>query len=101
MVTLGETPWSAVATNATQLLVLPATRVGQVTLAPGTIVPPQAIEAPPPGPQYGRVGPVPPADVQPQVQPPPAGYIYRDEIPPRETDPRAVQPPPLRRQSVH
>src|SRR5438105_2579201 len=37
MVTVGDTPWSAVATNATQLLVLPATRVGQVTLAPGTM----------------------------------------------------------------
>ena len=67
---------------------------GTVTLAPGTIVPPQAIEAPPPAPQYGRLAPVPPADVQPPVQPPPAGYIYRDDIPPREGDPRAVEPPP-------
>jgi lipoprotein-anchoring transpeptidase ErfK/SrfK len=63
---------------------------GTVRLAPGAEVPPQAIEAPPPGPQYGRVGPLPPAD----LQPPPAGYIYRDDIPPRGHDPRAVESPP-------
>ena len=70
---------------------------GTVRLAPGTTVPPEAIEAPPPAPQYGRLAPVPPADVQPAVQPPPAGSVYRDVIPPREgdpRDPRAVEQPP-------
>src|SRR5712692_5925729 len=50
---------------------------GTVTLAPGTVVPPQAIiDPPPPDSRYGRLGPVPPADVQPQVPPPLPGYIY-------------------------
>src|SRR6266508_1017086 len=66
-------------------------------LPPGTMVPPEALDPPPPGPRFGRLRPVPPADIEPYVPPPP-GYLYRDDAPPpgtpdqRGSEPRGYEP---------
>jgi lipoprotein-anchoring transpeptidase ErfK/SrfK len=65
-------------------------------LPPGTVVPPESLD-PPPAPRYGRLRPVPPADIEPLGPAPgfePRGYDPRssERYDPRGQDPRGYDP---------